>query len=81
MTNNSPPQDEVTDKSSPQDELTDNSNNLLMHEDEDVAPLPRQGRKRRKITSVVATVKRQTRTNLEYVGDWSKDLNSNNPLH
>ena len=59
------------------DEVTDNS--LCLGS---VQVQQRQGRKRKMITSVpVPPAKQQTRTSSNYVGHWSKDLNSSNPLH
>ena len=54
------------------DEVTDNS--LCLGS---VQVQQRQGRKRKMITSVpVPPAKQQTRTSSNYVGQWSKDLNS-----
>jgi len=56
-------------------------NDDFMHEDvEEAALTPATKRKRKMTTLGTPTKRRQTRTNSEYVREWSKNLNSCNPL-
>ena len=88
---------EVTDDSTLDDKVIDDSENggtndeSTLEDDEvtdnslclgSVEVQQRQGRKRKMITSVpVPPAKRQTRTSSNYIGHWSKDLNSSHPLN